>query len=123
MPADRRRSDARLIGALALLAAGVVAADESDLPDEAFLEFLGSWEDAQGNWLDPIELEAFARRVPDTAKEGTDNDTDASETDDDVPVPDDDSLASETSGVGEAANTIDDEADAPDERTEDDSAT
>lgn len=26
-----------------------------DVPSPAFLEFLGEWEDAQGDWQDPLE--------------------------------------------------------------------
>ncbi len=42
------------------LAAGAPAlagdAGDSDQPvDEAFLMFLGEWEDGQGNWQDPLE--------------------------------------------------------------------
>ncbi len=124
MPADRRRHAAPLIGACLLLAAGTGGADEADVPDEAFLEFLGTWEDAQGNWLDPLELEALARRVPDPVHDASDDDAndDASAAPDDEPVPKDDGLASDTSGVGDATDTIDDDATAPDEHTEDDSA-
>ena len=41
-------------GALAgtlLLVGGIVAAAEEDLPDAAFLEYLGSWEESDEEWL------------------------------------------------------------------------
>lgn len=31
-------------------------ADEAGQPDVALLEFLGSWEDAEGDWIDPLRL-------------------------------------------------------------------
>ena len=35
----------------------MLADDEigDDLPSQAFLEFLGEWEDEQGNWQDPLD--------------------------------------------------------------------
>jgi len=45
-------------GCLALFLVMPVALDANErqdtLPSEAFLEFLGEWEDAQGNWQDPF---------------------------------------------------------------------
>jgi hypothetical protein len=41
-------------GALAgtlLLVGGIVAAAEEDLPDAEFLEYLGSWEESDEEWL------------------------------------------------------------------------
>ena len=122
MPAERPAGHAAFLGVLALLAATFGRADDADLPDEAFLEFLGTWEDAQGNWLDPLELEAVARRVPEPTERETRDDA-ADALDADEPVPEDDGLASDTSSVGAAAETLDDEATTPDERTDDDSAT
>lgn len=31
--------------------------DRNELASQAFLEFLGEWEDEQGNWQDPLEYE------------------------------------------------------------------
>lgn len=42
-----------LLGLLPL-SPGVMAEDES--PDLALLEFLGSWEDTDGEWVDPLQL-------------------------------------------------------------------
>lgn len=35
---------------------GNAASPEEDLPGDAFLEFLGSWETVDGEWIDPVEL-------------------------------------------------------------------
>jgi hypothetical protein len=32
-------------------------AEEDSLPDMELLEFLVEWETAEGNWLDPVELD------------------------------------------------------------------
>lgn len=40
-----------LSGGVTLLAAGTAAGDTP--PPADFLEFLGEWEDSQGNWQDP----------------------------------------------------------------------
>ncbi len=49
------------------LAAGDV---QDEAPSLDFLEFLGEWEDAQGNWQDPLEYEdpeaALNAQRPDT---------------------------------------------------------
>ena len=43
---------------LALMMAGTAAEPlSSDAPDAEFLEFLGSFEDEDGVWVDPFELE------------------------------------------------------------------
>ncbi len=65
MPGWKRRS--RTVSAVLCLLVGVSAQangaqrdDETtagaDLPT-AFLEFLGEWEDQQGNWQDPLEFD------------------------------------------------------------------
>ena len=45
--------------ALCLVAAALPAAENTQDEDlsQAFLEFLGEWEDEQGNWQDPLEYE------------------------------------------------------------------
>lgn len=48
-----------LLGVLGLLSLlpGVMAAEEdTQAPDLALLEFLGSWEDADGEWIDPLQM-------------------------------------------------------------------
>jgi len=63
---------------LLLVTPMALAADEA--PDETpsldFLEFLGEWEDAQGNWQDPLEYEIPEDRldaqIPDTNVEQND---------------------------------------------------
>lgn len=32
------------------------AASENEAPDDELLEFLGTWDDGQGNWIDPLTL-------------------------------------------------------------------
>lgn len=44
-----------LIGLL-FIGASATANDEMDAPSEAFLEFLGSWETAEGEWISPHEI-------------------------------------------------------------------
>jgi len=54
----RRRLPASALLMLALgsgLHAG--AADDAAAADESFLLFLADWEDAQGEWQDPLELD------------------------------------------------------------------
>ncbi|TCK16999.1 hypothetical protein DFR30_0219 [Thiogranum longum] len=45
--------------ALCLMAAAAPAADDAQGEDlsQAFLEFLGEWEDEKGDWQDPLEYE------------------------------------------------------------------
>lgn len=68
--------------ALALCAATGRAAD---FADEAFLEFLGSFDDGEGNWLDPTELMQAdaAYRAARSEAQARDDDTDETENDDD----------------------------------------
>ncbi len=49
---SRRAEISILLGLL--LAAPGQAADE--VPDLALLEFLGEWEDEEGQWVDPLEF-------------------------------------------------------------------
>lgn len=44
--------------ALSCLVCPAVSGDESenDTPDDAFLEFLGTWENSDGEWIDPLAL-------------------------------------------------------------------
>ncbi len=42
-----------------LLVSAVSADDEDAMFDEAFLEFLGSWETADGDWIAPDEIEGM----------------------------------------------------------------
>ncbi len=46
-----------VLGVLSL-SPGAMAGDEEDAqaPDLALLEFLGSWEDADGEWIDPLQM-------------------------------------------------------------------
>lgn len=53
-----RRTLTALIAAVWLPAAAAGAQDFVD--DEAFFEFLGSFSDDEGNWLDPLEIEQMA---------------------------------------------------------------
>ncbi len=47
-----------LLGVLGLLSLspGVMAEEDTQAPDLALLEFLGSWEDADGEWIDPLQM-------------------------------------------------------------------
>ena len=47
-----------LVLALLLISPPLVAEEVS--PSLELLEFLGGWEDEQGNWLDPLTLDAAA---------------------------------------------------------------
>jgi len=38
------------------LSPGVMAEEDSQAPDLALLEFLGSWEDTDGEWIDPLQM-------------------------------------------------------------------
>jgi hypothetical protein len=42
---------------LTLSGYGLVAAAEDEAPDDELLEFLGAWDDGQGNWIDPMTLD------------------------------------------------------------------
>ncbi|MEM7283170.1 MAG: hypothetical protein AAF438_16255 [Pseudomonadota bacterium] len=57
MPVKRYRTP---LAVLALLFGSdvVLAQDQEDIPDDAFLEFLGEWE-SDGEWVDPLEFEQF----------------------------------------------------------------
>ena len=68
----RKRRQARLV-LLVLLMGGMAAqsnADEEALPGMALLEFLAEWETADGQWLDPVDLEDPAEQAPDDADAG-----------------------------------------------------
>ena len=56
-----RRRCLEIAYAVSLLVPGVAAA-EQELPDVEFLEFLGSWEGADDDWLELMEL-ARAREL------------------------------------------------------------
>jgi len=55
----RIRQARALVLAVVLLAPVVAAAprDEEPLPDMDFLEFLGSWQTRDGQWVDPLQVE------------------------------------------------------------------
>lgn len=57
--------------ALALLCATALAADSADL---AFLEFLGSFSDDEGEWLDPLALEEAASIIEAATLDGDETD-------------------------------------------------
>jgi len=50
-----RRRCLEIAYVVSLLVPGIAAA-EQDLPDVEFLEFLGSWEGADDDWLELMEL-------------------------------------------------------------------
>lgn len=50
-----------LCGTALLLFAPVLAADEkeeNEMPDIEFLEFLGTWQDSDGKWVDPMQFKS-----------------------------------------------------------------
>jgi len=55
-----------LAGALLLLGSAVLAAEDK-LPDEDFLEYLGSWEESDEDWL-MFEKESKKRRKDDDSE-------------------------------------------------------
>ena len=65
----RKRGQARL--ALLVLLMGCMAAqanaDEEGLPGMALLDFLVEWETADGQWVDPVDLEDPAGQASDDA--------------------------------------------------------
>lgn len=44
---------------LLLVASGQGFAQDEELPDDDFLEFLGEWESADGDWVDPLEFAEY----------------------------------------------------------------
>ncbi|MDH3352207.1 MAG: hypothetical protein OEM60_00335 [Gammaproteobacteria bacterium] len=59
-------SRSALIGSL-LLGCGVVLAADDEVPDVAFLEYLGLWEESDEDWLifdEPITADAEKRSDP-----------------------------------------------------------
>lgn len=67
--------------ALTVLLLGSAAASVADdaLTDEAFFEFLGSFEDEDGQWLDPLELDRAAQAADRGAARQRDDDDDDEE--------------------------------------------
>lgn len=49
-----------LVLVLLLLSPPLLAEEEAPPPSLELLEYLGGWEDEQGNWLDPLTLDAAA---------------------------------------------------------------
>lgn len=61
--------------ALCLVVVAAQAAENTQDEDlsQAFLEFLGEWEDEQGNWQDPLEYET-PEETPERGKQVEQND-------------------------------------------------
>ncbi len=55
-----RRVSITLLGLC--LVSPVLVADESEMPDLAFIEFLGEWQDEGEAWLDTQELEELSEK-------------------------------------------------------------
>jgi len=51
-----------------VLAAGVAAPPESDPPDTELLEFIGTFESSDGQWLDPLTLDDVPAEPPVTRR-------------------------------------------------------
>ena len=73
MSADRQRAEMALIVVWGLIGCSgvVVAADEDELPDLDFLEYLGSWEGSDDEWTlfhaddaEPVDSETVQRNDP-----------------------------------------------------------
>ncbi|MFO7594316.1 MAG: hypothetical protein R6X15_09775 [Pseudomonadota bacterium] len=60
-----------------LLLSPPLAAEDREQPSLELLEYLGGWEDEEGNWLDPVTLGAadlkLAQRESETDDEQDDN--------------------------------------------------
>ncbi len=70
------------LGLLSLSPAVMAADEDREAPDLALLEFLGSWEDADGEWIDPVQmLEALEAEEPPAAPAGA-KDTEVDNNDD-----------------------------------------
>ena len=67
--------------------AGAASAQESDAPDLSFLEYLGSWEDGDAEWLVVAEMADFERDEP-AASAGTEAGTEKETTTATRPDPD-----------------------------------
>jgi hypothetical protein len=65
MSARRKRRHAAVL--LGLLASGLATADDAELPDTEFLEYLGSWQESDEDWL--IFEEAAREAAGDDGKE------------------------------------------------------
>lgn len=77
-----------MIPMLLMLASLAAASEDVDSPSLELLEFLGSFETEDGEWLDPLSLDTM---IPDI-KDGPDNQDDDEKTDTDsehLPGPDD----------------------------------
>lgn len=64
-----------LVLALLLLSPPLVAEEEAAPPLE-LLEYLGGWEDEQGNWLDPLTLYGAALELAQAESETNDEQDD-----------------------------------------------
>ncbi len=53
----RKTRRARLAGILLMSACCAQSLADDDLPGMALLEFLAEWETADGQWIDPVELD------------------------------------------------------------------
>ena len=56
-PRKRRRARSAIVLMLMSVYATVNASEEDGLPGMALLEFLAEWETADGQWIDPVELD------------------------------------------------------------------
>ena len=56
-PRKRRRARSAIVLMLMSVCATVNASEEGSLPGMALLEFLAEWETADGQWIDPVELD------------------------------------------------------------------
>lgn len=57
-PRKRRRARPAIVLMLMSVCATVHASEEDSLPGMDLLEFLAEWETANGQWIDPVELDA-----------------------------------------------------------------
>jgi len=60
---------------LSLLPTALPAADEEQ-PSLELLEYLGNWEDVEGNWIDPQLLEPAAMNIAESKDEKADKQDD-----------------------------------------------
>lgn len=57
---------------LLLLLSGNVLAEQEEAPPPELLEFLGSWETAEGEWIDPLAFLDEAKSAQDEEREQDD---------------------------------------------------
>lgn len=63
-PGSRRRDSRVAVTIVCGLLAGTASADEPEVPDMAFLEYLGSWQESDEDWMLFADDEAETEELP-----------------------------------------------------------